>query len=84
MYSLGLILFVLATGRNPFEIRKLTDPLEIARMQVSSGFPMPSTIRATLPESVDSLFVKCTKKNPAERYGSADEFLEEVKVALLQ
>jgi serine/threonine-protein kinase len=79
IYNLGLVLFFMATGRSPFEIRKVTDQIEVARMQVSSGFPMPSTIRATLPEQVDDLFVRCTMKNPAERYGSAGELLEAIK-----
>jgi serine/threonine-protein kinase len=82
IYAAGLTLFTLATGRNPFEIRKITNAMEIARMQVSSGFPMPSTIRATLPEQVDEIFGRCTMKNPSERYNSAEELLSAIKQAL--
>jgi tetratricopeptide (TPR) repeat protein len=82
IYALGLVLFFLATGRSPFEIRRITDPIEIARMQVTSGFPMPSTIRATLPEQVDELFVRCTMKNPNERFANADELLKAIKQSL--
>jgi serine/threonine protein kinase len=76
IYAMGLTLFYLVTGRTPFEIKKITDPLEIARMQVHSSLPRPTTLRATLPTSVDDVFIKCTQKTPGARYQSAREFLD--------
>ncbi len=77
IYAMGLTLFFVLTGRTPFDVRKVTDPLEISRMQVHSSFPRPSTLRATLPRKVDEVFVRCTQKNPGDRYSSAREFLED-------
>ncbi|MGI8905072.1 MAG: protein kinase domain-containing protein [Candidatus Sumerlaeaceae bacterium] len=76
LYSLGLTLFYFLTGRTPFEIKKITDPLEIARMQVQSSLPRPTTLRATLPSAVDEIFIKCVQKSPGARFQSAREFLE--------
>jgi serine/threonine-protein kinase len=77
IYSLGLTLFYLLTGRTPFDVKKVTDPLEVSRMQVHSGFPRPSTLRATLPRKVDEVFLKCTQKSPDERYQSVADFVED-------
>lgn len=75
IYALGLTLFFVLTGRTPFDVKKVNDPLEISRMQVHSSFPRPSTLRATLPRKLDDVFVRCTQKNPDDRYASAHEFL---------
>jgi tetratricopeptide (TPR) repeat protein len=76
IYAMGLTLFYLVTGRTPFDIKKVTDPLEIARMQVHSSLPRPTTLRATLPSAVDDVFIKCTQKSQGARYQSAREFME--------
>ncbi len=77
IYALGLTLFYLVTGRTPFDVKKVTDPVEISQMQVHASFPKPSTLRATLPPKLDEVFIKCTQKNPNDRYSSVREFLED-------
>ncbi len=77
IYALGLTIFYLVTGRTPFDIKKVTDPVEISQMQVHSSFPKPSTLRATLPAKLDEIFIRCTQKNPNDRYLSVKEFLED-------
>ncbi|AXA35544.1 MAG: hypothetical protein D6691_05910 [Candidatus Hydrogenedentota bacterium] len=77
IYALGLTIFYLVTGRTPFDVKKVTDPVEISQMQVHSSFPLPSTINATLPPKLDEIFVRCTRKNPNDRYSSVREFLDE-------
>jgi tetratricopeptide (TPR) repeat protein len=77
IYALGLTIFYLVTGRTPFDVKKVTDPVEISQMQVHTSFPKPSTLRATLPAKLDEIFVKCTQKTPNDRYGSVKEFLED-------
>ena len=72
-------MFYLLTGRTPFDIKKVTDPLEIAHMQVHMAFPRPSTLRATLPGRADEIFIKCTQKSPGARYQSPREFLTELE-----
>jgi serine/threonine-protein kinase len=78
IYGLGLTLFYLLTGRTPFDARRISDPTEIARLQVHSSLPRPSTLRATLPEIVDEIFVKCTQKDPDDRYSDVRAFLEDI------
>lgn len=77
IYALGLTIFYLVTGRTPFDVKKVTDPVEISQMQVHSAFPKPSTLRATLPAKLDEIFVRCTQKSPNDRYANVKEFLED-------
>jgi tetratricopeptide (TPR) repeat protein len=77
IYALGLTIFYLVTGRTPFDVKKVTDPVEISQMQVHSSFPKPSTLRATLPQKLDEIFIRCTQKSPNDRYASVKEFLED-------
>jgi len=77
IYALGLTIFYLVTGRTPFDVKKVTDPVEISQMQVHSSFPKPSTLRATLPAKLDEIFIKCTQKSPNDRYSSVREFLDD-------
>lgn len=77
IYALGLTLFYLVTGRTPFDVKKITDPVEISQMQVHSSFPKPSTLRASLPAKLDEIFMRCTQKNPNDRYANVREFLED-------
>ncbi|MBX7247252.1 MAG: protein kinase [Candidatus Sumerlaeaceae bacterium] len=80
VYALGLSLFYFLTGRTPFEVRKISDPVEIARVQLHSSFPRPSTLRATLPSKADEIFMKCTQKNPEDRYQSIGDFMADFVV----
>jgi tetratricopeptide (TPR) repeat protein len=77
IYAMGLTLFFLVTGRTPFDVKKISDPVEISRMQVHSSFPRPSTLRATLPAKLDDVFVRCTQKSPSDRYASVKVFMED-------
>ena len=78
IHALGLILFYALTGRTPFEVKRVNDTTEIARMQVQSALTRPSSIRATLPSAVDELFLKCVTKAPENRYQSAQELLHDI------
>lgn len=78
IYSLGHILFYVLTGRTPFEVKRINDTQEIARMQVQVALPRPSSIRATLPTAIDEIFLRCVNKSPAARFPSAQELMKEL------
>lgn len=79
IYAFGLLLFFVLTGRTPFEVKRVQDTQEIARMQVQASLTRPSTIRATLPSMVDDVFLKCVYKSPLSRYQSISELLEDFR-----
>ncbi len=79
IYAFGLLLFFVLTGRTPFEVKRINDTQEIARMQVQVSLPRPSTIRATLPSAVDEVFLKCVNKSALSRYQSVSELLGDLR-----
>ncbi|AZP19071.1 serine/threonine protein kinase [Streptomyces aquilus] len=74
LYSVGIMLFQLVTGRLPFEA---DSPLAIAYAHVQEEPVAPSSINRSLPPAVDALVARALKKNPNERFPSAEAMRDE-------
>lgn len=68
LYSTGIVLFELLTGRPPF---KGDSAVAVAYQHVSSTPPLPSSITPDIPESLDRVVMKCLAKDREDRYSSA-------------
>ncbi|UNS97978.1 protein kinase [Streptomyces tubbatahanensis] len=75
LYSVGIMLFELLTGRLPFDA---DSPLAIAYAHVQEEPVSPSSINQSIPAAVDALVARTLKKNPNERFPSADSMHDEV------
>jgi beta-lactam-binding protein with PASTA domain/predicted Ser/Thr protein kinase len=70
LYSLGVVLYELLTGRTPFEG---DTPVEIAMKHLSATPEPPSELRKDIPHELDLLVLRALAKDPEDRYQSADE-----------
>ncbi|TGA96087.1 protein kinase domain-containing protein, partial [Streptomyces palmae] len=74
LYSVGIMLFELLTGRLPFDA---DSPLAIAYAHVQEEPVAPSSINQAIPPAVDALVARALKKNPNERFPSAEAMRDE-------
>ncbi|MCW8131036.1 MAG: protein kinase [Planctomycetota bacterium] len=78
IYSLGVTLFEMATGMNPFPAESVTRMIAMATEQ---EVPDVRTIRADYSGFAAGLIAKCTRINPADRFQTATELLAELAQA---
>lgn len=70
IYSLGILLFQLATGHLPFDIRT---PAEAAEKHIRETPPLPHKIRPGLPAALEAIILKAIAKQPDERFQTGEE-----------
>jgi serine/threonine-protein kinase len=76
VYSAGVMLFEMITGRVPFTG---DTPLSVAYQHVNTDVPAPSTLVPGIPAAVDQLVVAATSRDPARRPADAGEFLRAIR-----
>jgi serine/threonine-protein kinase len=82
VFALGSLLYELATGRGPFDSERPEDVLELMTNIVSRPHVPPSSVAPSVPQSVDAIVNRALKKNPAERYATADAMSADLRAAL--
>ncbi len=79
IYSLGIVMFELLTGKVPF---KGENAVEIAIKQMKDTIPSVRDYKENIPQSIENVILKATAKNPKNRYDSVLEMQEDIKSAL--
>lgn len=79
IYSLGVMLFELATGRRPFEA---DTPYSIAVMQVTTPPPSPRAYNPEISLAVERVILRALSKDPQERPARAVELVEALRHAM--
>ena len=78
MYSLGVVLYELLTGKRPF----VADGIDALIAKILNDNPAPpSSLRKGLPAAIDDAVLRAMKKNPAHRYASWTDFAQELSNA---
>lgn len=76
IYSLGIVMFEMLTGRVPFDGET---PVEVALKHINEDVPSPAKLVPGIPPALDKIVLKATDKYQTERYKSIDEMLEALK-----
>ncbi|SDM63748.1 serine/threonine protein kinase [Fictibacillus solisalsi] len=79
IYSLGVVLFEMLTGRVPFTGES---PVSVALKHLQEDVPEPRKINPEIPQSVENIILKALTKNPIYRYDSALEMMDDLDTAL--
>ena len=80
IYSLGITMFEMLTGRVPFDGETT---VSIAIQHIQNEIPSPRDYVAEIPVSVEQIIFKCTQKNPDRRYASVAELIQDLKRSLI-
>ena len=78
LYSIGVMLFELLTGRVPFEGES---PVTIALRHVSEPPPAPSQLNPAVPPALDAVVLRALAKDPRGRFADADDFISALTAA---
>lgn len=75
IYSLGVMLYEMLTGKLPFES---DSPVSVALKQISDDPQHPREIAPEIPEALEEITLKAMAKEPSDRYQSATEMLLDI------
>jgi beta-lactam-binding protein with PASTA domain/predicted Ser/Thr protein kinase len=79
LYSIGIVLYELLCGAPPFVA---DSPVTIALKQVSEEPVHPMQLNAAVTPALDAVVMRALRKEPAERFQDADEFIVALESAL--
>ena len=79
LYSLGVVMYEMVTGKVPFDA---DTPVSVALKHMQEEPVPPIEENSHLPESVNKIILKSLKKDPMLRYQTATELLQDLRMAL--
>ncbi|MDE5831340.1 MAG: protein kinase [Clostridia bacterium] len=79
LYSLGVVLYEMVTGKVPFDA---DTPVSVALKHMQETPKEPINLNPAIPIAVNKIIMKAMKKDPNLRYSSATEMLKDLTLAL--
>ena len=75
LYSVGVMMYEMLTGRLPFEAESA---VSVAIKHIEEAPRPPRSINSEIPEGLESIVLRAMQKNAADRYSSAAEMLRDI------
>jgi tRNA A-37 threonylcarbamoyl transferase component Bud32 len=75
IYSVGVILYELVTGRRPFEGKKSE---EVLRQVLTATPPRPRELRPALDRGLEAILLRCLEREPQKRYATAGALADDL------
>ncbi|MGE5613404.1 MAG: Stk1 family PASTA domain-containing Ser/Thr kinase [Bacillota bacterium] len=79
LYSLGITIYEMVTGRVPFDGES---PVAVALKHIQERAEKPSNINSSIPKGINDIIVKAMKKDQNLRYQSASDMLNDLQTVL--
>lgn len=76
IYSVGVMLYEMLTGRLPFVA---DNAVSVALMQLQAKPVMPRELNPSIPRGLEQITMKAMEKNPVDRFQSAGEMLDDLE-----
>ena len=76
IYSVGVALYEMLTGKKPFDG---DSPVSIALMHMQSTPKKPTELNSTIPEGLEQIVLRAMQKDPAQRYQTAGEMIKDLE-----
>jgi serine/threonine-protein kinase len=78
LYALGIVVYEMLAGRTPFQA---DNPLSVVHHHLVTPPPPPTQFNPAIPTGVAAVLIKVLAKDPAQRYPSADAFVQALRHA---
>ncbi len=76
LYSLGVVMYEMMTGRPPYDGES---PVAVAIQHISGGAMPPSTLNPNIPRGLEQIIMKAMALDPKDRYDSATQMLQDME-----
>lgn len=80
IYSLGITMFEMVTGRLPFDGENLAT---VAMAHLKDPIDSPKKENPDIPECLEEIILTCTEKDPEDRYHTVEEVITDLRRALI-